>query len=174
MFALAVLGCAAVMSAWTTLQLVLDPAAPRGAQPLWRSLVGSTAPAASGTALSLALVLWASGVRPHSLRAELPRVLQRGALAALPGFLAASVVALAVAAAWLGAGGVSELGPRDFASGALSAALDSALVLALAWRFLPRLHGSGISLPGALSVVVAVTVPVRATAALVLSSLLSP
>jgi hypothetical protein len=38
---------------------------------------------------------------------------------------------------------------------------------------LPRLHGSRLSLPGALSVVFAVTVPVRATAGLVFSSLLS-
>lgn len=177
-FAALVPAFAVVMGTWTSLQLAVDPAASEQSARLWSSLVRATAPAASGSALLLALLLWAHPLRPAALQVELPRIAKRAAAVALPGYVAATGVALlsglALVRVWLGPRGVSGLSPRDFVVGALFAALDGALLLALAWRFLPRLQASRLSLPAQLSVAIAVTVPLRATAALLAASVLSP
>lgn len=176
-FAAGLAACVALIGGWTSLQFSLARGGARTLEALWESLVSVSAPAASGTALSLALVLWASTRRPAELRAELPRALTRGAAVALPGYVAAAalslVVGLAIVSVSRGAPSSPVVALPWVGTGAVATALDSALVLGLAWRFLPRLHASRLSLPGALSVVVAVTVPVRATAGLVLASVLS-
>ena len=61
---------------------------------------------------------------------------------------------------------------RDLATGVLGALLDAALIVFLAWRYLARLQGR-MSLPAKLIAVVTVTVGLRATVGLVLSTLLS-
>lgn len=176
-FAVCIAACATLIGGWTSLQFSLEPGAARSVEPLWRSLVCTSAPAASGTALAFALVLWASRRRPAELSAELGRALIRGAAVALPGYLAAAASSLVVGAAVVslsrGTSGSPTVALPWLGVGVVATAVDSGLVLGLAFRFLPRLHGSGLSLPGALSVVLAVTVPVRATAGLVVSSLLS-
>jgi hypothetical protein len=176
-FAACLAACAALISGWTSLQFSLELGAARSLEPLWKSLVCTSAPAASGTALAVALVLWASRRRPAELRAELGRALARGAAVALPGYFAAAasslVVGVAVVSVSRGMPGSPTVALPWLGVGAVATAVDSGLVLGLAFRFLPRLHGARLSLPGALSVVLAVTVPVRATAGLVVSSLLS-
>lgn len=177
LFALSVPALSLVMGAWTSLQLALDPTNPAGGQVLGPSLAGATAPAASGSALLLALVLWAHPLRPAALEAELLRTCKRAALVALPGYLLAFAVCAAIGlgllAARLGAARISGPSPADFALGALAAALDSGLGLALAWRFLRRLQATKLSLAGKLIVVLTVTVPLRATLALALGAALS-
>jgi hypothetical protein len=121
----------------------------------------------------LALVLWAHPLALPALRTELSRVLKRAALVALPGYLVSAGVALiaglAVATA-LGSLQVFAVSVGDFAVGSGFAALDGVLVLALGWRLLPRLQQARFSLPAKLGLALAVTVPLRATVALVAAS----
>jgi ABC-type transporter Mla maintaining outer membrane lipid asymmetry permease subunit MlaE len=147
------------------------------------SAVRGTGPAVSGSALLLALVLWAHPLPMAQVLAELRRVLLRGLLASLPGYLVAVVLAsaagFAVASAAFGQSwgifrlGFGSVGWRDFGAGLLSTALDAGLGVFLAWRYLARLQGGRMSLPAKLVVVVTVTVGLRATVGLILSSLLS-
>lgn len=171
-FALAVPPLAVVMGLWTSLQASLDPSAAQKGHLVWASLVRATAPAASGSALLLALVLWSHPLRLAALSLDLPRILKRAALVALPGYLVAAGVAL-LAGMTFGAGSV-VVSRADFALGAAFAALDGAVLLGLGWRFLPRLSVTPLSLPAKLSLALAVTVPLRATVALVAASVLSP
>jgi hypothetical protein len=60
---------------------------------------------------------------------------------------------------------------RDFWIGARGTLLDVVLIILLARRYLVRLQAAGLSLPAKLIAVVTVTVGLRATLALVLSSL---
>ncbi len=164
------------MGAWTSLQLALEASASEHSAPLWSSLVRSTAPAASGSALLLALVLWAHSLRPAVVEAERARIFKRAAAIALPGYLVSAGVALLCGLAILGGAlgaHISGITLRDFGAGGLSAAVDSALILALAWRFLARLQAARSSLPAKLIVVLTVTVPLRATIGLAFASALS-
>ncbi len=176
-YAVAVVSLAAVMGAWTSFQFMLDP---RGGlqAPLVPSLLRATAPAASGTALLLALVWWASPLPARRVQADLRLICGRAALASLAGYPLAVIVAL-VSGLGLAAGfgaqpyaALRGLVPLDLAVGAVGAALDTALSLLLAWRFLARLQGSRLSLPAKLVVVLTVTVPLRASVALIFASLL--
>ncbi|MDF3066348.1 MAG: hypothetical protein K0R38_1949 [Polyangiaceae bacterium] len=166
------------MGAWTSLQAALDLDAAQKSHLLWGTLARATAPAASGSALLLAFVVWAHPLAPGLLSADLPRTTRRAAAVALPGYLLSVGVSLLAGAllvsAVRGGAGHFTLPLRELAVGAGFAALDGALILALAWRFLPRLSRSRLSLPGTLSLVVAVTVPLRVTVALVAASVLSP
>jgi hypothetical protein len=175
-FALAVLPLAAIMAAWTMFQAALDPSASQHGHRVWSSLVRATAPAASGSALLLAVVLGVFPARPADLPGRLRRVVAGAGMAALPGYLLSAGVALLAGLAVTAARGAPErlsVSPWDLAVGAFFAALDALLVLALAWRLLPRLAQARLSLPAQLGLALAVSVPLRATAALLGASLLS-
>ncbi|RYZ05085.1 MAG: hypothetical protein EOO73_20990 [Myxococcales bacterium] len=173
LFAIAAPAIALVMGLWTSLQALLDPSAAQKGHLVWGTLVRATAPAASGSAVLLALLLWAHPLRPAALQQDLPRILRRAALVALPGYLVAAGVAL-LAGLTLGDRETFALAPADFALGGAFAAVDSALLVALSWRFLPRLSHWPLSLPAKLSLALAVTVPLRATVALLAANVLSP
>jgi hypothetical protein len=146
------------------------------------SLLCSTAPMAAGSALLLALALWSEAQPPASLPRELEHGLKRALAAALPGYLLAVTLAFAACfavALLLGsarpsgfAGWLGELTPRDLGGGLALTLLDTALILLLARRFAVRLRAFPSSLPFKLIVIVTVTVPLRATLALVGASLL--
>jgi hypothetical protein len=146
------------------------------------SLLRSIAPMASGSALLLALVLWAHGQPVERFEAELAPALKRASLFVPPVHVVASLSVLlacfgvATRMAGLTFGGVgtwlSWLGAADFVIGFIATLLDSALILVLAYRFAVRLRVVG-SLPAKLVVVLTVTVPLRASLALILSSILS-
>jgi hypothetical protein len=167
---------AALIGGWTSLQFMLEPRLGLHT-PLLSSLLRASSPAASGTALLLALVLWAQPLSPSALRGELPRVLERAVLVTVPGYLASAL--LATAAAWAVARafgfGFTLAGLRLswLAFGAGAALLDTALAVFLAWRFLARLRAGRMSLPAQLILVLTVTVPLRATVALIFANLLS-
>lgn len=175
-YAYSVLGFAALMSAWTALPFVVSSSSAQAQRALGMGLVQSTAPAAAGTALVLALVLWAGRVTAPELGRDLPSILRRGALVAAPGFLVAAATALLVTAALLrgSLGAFPAFEPRgaEVLRGALATGLDTGLVLLLAWRFLGRLRAGMPNLAAMLIVVVTVTVPLRVTVALLASSLL--
>ncbi len=146
------------------------------------SAVRSTAAAASGSALLLALVLWAHPLSIAQVQADLRRILARALMIAVPGY-AVAVVAVVAAGLAVAAGfgqswtsfeaGLGIVGWRDVGVGVLATLLDVALIVLLAWRYLVRLQAGRMSLPAKLIAVVTVTVGLRATVGLVLSSLLS-
>jgi hypothetical protein len=121
------------------------------------SAVRSLAPGVTGSALLVAFVVWAHPLTASQTQADLPRLLKRGLLISLPGYLLAALVvpgvALVVAhfafgVAWAALGqSLSIITPADWATGALSAYLDAGLIVLLAWRYLLRLQASPSSLP---------------------------
>jgi hypothetical protein len=146
------------------------------------SALRSAAPMASGSALLLALVLWAHPLQPDALRAEINAGSKRALALVAPGYgLSASVglaVCFAVAKALGGQtftgfrNGLSQLAWADLAVGLTATLFDTALILWLARRYGARLQSFPMSLPAKLIVVVTVTVPLRATVALIFASLL--
>jgi hypothetical protein len=144
------------------------------------SLLRSVAPAANGSALLVALVLWADPLPAAQLQRELPAILKRVGFVCLPGFTVAAL--LSWAAAW--ALGVSwlELPARSLSASLLSRAdvgfallaslVDAALIAFAAWRGLPRLQAARFSLPAKLVLSWTVLFPVRAMLGLVLESVL--
>jgi hypothetical protein len=121
------------------------------------SAVRSLAAAVTGSALLLAFVVWGHPLAVPQLHVELPRVLKRAMLVALPGYAVAAAIVvsvgllvanLAFSVPW------SFVRPalalvllRDWAAGAISALADSGLIVFLAWRYLPRLQAGAASLP---------------------------
>jgi hypothetical protein len=150
-------------------------------QYLAHGVMRSSAPAASGSALLLALVLWAHPLSVSKLQADRRRILWRALAASLPAYLLAAAVAiLAGLVALLGIFGQSTsvigfgLGivtGWDFWYGVQHVAVDTLLIVFLAHRYLVRLQAGRMGLPQKLIAVVAVTVGLRATAALILSAL---
>ncbi len=141
------------------------------------SSLRSSAPMAAGSALLLALVLWAEALTPARLAQQLEHGLKRALSLALPGYLSAAAVALGVCFAmalallaprsgrfgdWL-----ADLSRSDVTAGLAFTLFDSALIGVLAWRYAVRLRAMPMSLPAKLIVVVTVTVPLRATLAFV-------
>lgn len=186
LYALGLVAFAAFVGMVTTVQFVLaarEPVQRYAAQFLFHDTIRTLAPAASGSALLLALLLWAHPLAPRELQASQGRVLRWAAAVALPGYLVAGVTAVV-------AGFVVLLGvfrqPRmmlgfgssvvtgwDFWTGSLATVTDTLLILFLAQRYLGRLQAGGMSLPAKLIIVVTVTVGLRASVGLVLSSLVS-
>lgn len=161
------------MAAWTALQFYLDAATPYANGLPWASFVRATAPAASGSALFLSLVLWAHPLALPALQADLKRILTRALLVAIPGYALAAGISLAVAYALLrvlASAGFAPLLPRDFLVGAVAALVDAALCVFLASRFLARLRAARLSLPTTLVIVLTATVPLRAMIGLILAS----
>lgn len=186
LFALSVVGFGALAGAGTTLQFMLAVGERFGgreyaAHVLLLSAVRSLAPAVVGSALLLALVLWARALTSQQLLADLRRILVRGLLVAVPGYGVAALVSVVTGAALaLAFGqplaifqkGMSVLSWVDPGVGLVNTALDAALVVVLAWRYLPKLHLLRASLPAKLALVLTVTVPLRVTLALVVASIL--
>lgn len=146
------------------------------------NVVRSLAPAASGSALLLALVLWAHPLPPGALQLDLRRVLTRALILSGPGYLVGGIVAVAAGFAVASSFGLpwatlqlgfGAVGPADFAVGLLATLVDAALIVFLAWRYLHRLQAARMSLPAKLIVVVTFSVGLRVTVALLLSALLS-
>jgi hypothetical protein len=187
LYAIAVVGLAALVGAGTTLQYMLSVGERFGGRDysslvLVLSVVRSLAPAASGSALLLALVLWAHPLLPSQLQADLRRILTRALVVSGPGYLIGGVVAIAAGfAVASGFGqpwatlkhGFSVVGAADFGVGLLATLVDAALIVFLAWRYLARLQAGRMSLPAKLIVVVTFSVGLRVTVALLLSILLS-
>jgi len=186
-YAIAVVGFAVLIGVGTTLQYLLSVGDRFGASDysshvLVLSVVRSLAPAASGSALLLALVLWAHPLAPSQLQADLRRILTRALVVSGPGYAIAGVVAVASGfAVARGFGqpwaklehGFGVVGPADFGFGLLITLLDAALIIFLGWRYLARLQAGRMSLPAKLIVVVTFSVGLRATLALLVSILLS-
>jgi hypothetical protein len=180
-------GFAVLIGAGTTLQYLLSVGDRLGGSyysslVLVLSVVRSLAPAANGSALLLALVLWAHPLSPGQLQADLRRILTRALVVSGPGYVVGGVVA--VAAGFAVASGFGQpwaklkhgfgvAGPADFGFGLLATLLDAALIVFLAWRYLARLQAGRMSLPAKLIVVVTFSVGLRVTLALLVSILLS-
>lgn len=186
LFAVSLLAAAVVLGALLGLQLSLEPAHlhASGSRPVivLLSALRALSPAANGSALVIALVLWAHPLTLPAFAQELPRISQRAAIVSLPGFLVAFLVSAAVCS------GIHALASGTPASefiaalpgisaisvgcGLLSALADAGLVLLLAWRFLGRIKASRVSLPAMLVLAWTVTFPLRVMLGLVLESLL--
>jgi hypothetical protein len=145
------------------------------------SVVRSLSPAAVGSALLLALVMWAHPLPLAALAGELRRILRRALMLALPGYLVAALIAVVagiVVVVALGRAPVSlqksfaTLRGRDFGLGFVNTACDAGLIVFLAQRYLVRMQAGRMSLPAKLVMVLTVSVPLRATVALLLSLLL--
>jgi hypothetical protein len=147
---------------------------------LWQTL-RALAPAAVGSAFLLALVLWGQPLPAPKFAAEFRRILLRGAMISLPGYFLASLLAIAIGALANFSMGLSLSGAQKAIAtvnawglllGLVSTACDAGLVVVLALRFAARLHAQRGSLPAKLVLVLTVTVPIRVTLALLLTSLL--
>lgn len=144
--------------------------------------VRSLAAAASGSALLVALVAWAHPLPLPELQPQLPRILQRGMLIAAPGYAVAVALMIGcglVLSHWVfqvpwsyAPRAIAIALPRDWLAGVLSALADSALIVLLAWRYLPRLQAGRSSL--AMKLVIAWTfgTGLRMTVGLVVSMFL--
>lgn len=118
--------------------------------------VRSLAAAVIGSALLVALVVWAHPMPVAQMQADLPRVLKRGLLVSAPGYAVAValIAGLGLLLASLAFSVPSSFAPRalamvlptDWLAGALCAMADSGLVVFLAWRYLPRLQAGRSSL----------------------------
>lgn len=157
---------------------LLQPPRPLEASEMWVRLLHAVAPASSGSALMIALVLWVHPLATPAVTLELPRVLKRAALVSIPGFSIAALVSGAVSYA-LGVGpldipahafSLSNLHPWNVGFGVVATAFDAALVLFAAWRFVPRVHAMRLSLPAKLVLSWTVLFPLRALVGLVLQA----
>jgi hypothetical protein len=186
-YAMGVVAFAVLVGAGTMLEFMLSVGDRYGAHAfsaivLVQNVVRSLAPAASGSALLLALVLWAHPLPPGELQLDLRRILMRALVVSGPGYLVGGVVAVAAGfAVASGFGlpwatlqlGFGAVGPADFGVGLLATLVDAALIVFLAWRYLARLQAGRMSLPAKLIVVVTFSVGLRVTVALLVSILLS-
>lgn len=178
LYAVSVIAFASLIGVVTTVQFALAAREKHVSQFLFRDTLHTLAPAASGSALLLALVLWAHPLSLRDLQSDQPRILRRAAAVALPGYMVAALTAaVASAMVLLGVfGQAAAFAPsvvtwRDFGAGGIATVTDTLLILFLAHRYLGRLQAGGMSLPAKLIIVVTVTVGLRASVGLVVSSL---
>lgn len=160
-YALGVVALAALVGVATALQFGWGLGKFGGHEYMMRVVVLSSlrslAPGVAGSALLIAFVVWAHPLPAARLEAELPRFLKRGALISGPGYLVAAAVSvalglvvanLAFSVPWTFARhGFGVVEPRDVGLGLFATLLDSALILFLASRYLPRLQAGRASLP---------------------------
>lgn len=182
LYAVALVAVAVLLGVLQTVQFSVGLGKLGGPEYVWRALllsaVRSHAPAANGSALLLALLLWSHRLPPQALTLELPSKLKRGMLLSLVGYPAALLLllltSLPVARVLFGAplGAVSSalrsLGPGDWAMGYVSTLVDALVIVLVSWRALPALHGSKLSLPAKIGVAWAVLFVVRAMVGLAL------
>lgn len=144
------------------------------------SLLRSVAPAANGSALLVALVLWAHPLPAAQMKGELPAILKRVGFVCLPGFTVAALLGWAASWAlgvlWLDlpvrALSAGELRRADVGSALLATLVDAAVIAFAAWRGLAKLQTASFSLPAKLVLSWTVLFPVRAVIGLVLESVL--
>ena len=186
-YAVGLVAFAVLIGTGTMLQFMLSVGDRYGARAfstivLVLNVVRSLAPAASGSALLLALVLWAHPLPPGELQLDLRRILMRALVVSGPGYLVGGIVAVAAGFAVASSFGLpwatlqlgfGAVGPADFGVGLLATLVDAALIVFLAWRYLARLQAGRMSLPAKLIVVVTFSVGLRVTVALLFSILLS-
>jgi hypothetical protein len=156
-----------------------------GNEYVWRvvflSALRSTGPAASGTALLLALLLWAHPLAVTAISAQLPKILKRGLLISAPGAALAVLLILGTSLVTgmtlfdvpvaMFAASASVVGRIDAAAGLLSTLADALLVTLLAWRALIPLQQKGFSLPAKLAIALPVTFVLRSLVGLLLPAL---
>jgi hypothetical protein len=166
----------------TTIQFCFGLQKLGGQEYLWRvvllSALRSTGPGVSGTALLLALLLWAHPLSPTTIAGQLPGILKRGLLASAPGMLVAVLVILGAsfltavtffdipAAHFVAATRVVRR--LDLAACLLATLADALLVTLLAWRGLLPLQQKGFSLPAKLAIALPVTFVLRSLVGLLL------
>jgi len=165
-----------------TVQCYLSLRTYDGVSLVWRlvllSALRSTGPAINGTALLLALLLWAHPLPVAVLAEQLPRILKRGLLVSAPGVVVAALVILGasfvtgLALFGLPAGYVKTateaVNRSDFAACLLATLADALLVTLLAWRALVPLQKKGFSLPAKLAIALPVTFVLRSLVGLLL------
>jgi hypothetical protein len=182
LYAIALVGIACFLGALQTLQFAVSLSELAGVELAWRllllSALRSIAPAANGTALLLALLIWSQLVSPAALALELPGKLKRGLLLSLLGYPAAvllvAAVSLLIATSFFAmpldalprALRVVKLG--DVGIGYLSALVDALVISFVAWRGLPALHAGKLSLPAKIAVALPVLFVLRALVGLAL------
>ena len=139
------------------------------------SLLRASAPMAAGSALLLALTLWSEALPQVSLPRELDRATKQALALALPGYFFAALLAVGANFAVAAVAGVpsrplgaalAQVARQDLGVGLGCTLLDTGLIVLLARRFAVRLRATNASLPAKLIVIVTVTVPLRATLAL--------
>lgn len=160
-YAIAVVALAAFVGVLTAFQYGLGLGKFGGHEYMMRvvllSALRTLGPGVAGSALLIALVVWAHPLPVPRLEHELPRFIRRGALVSAPGYLVAAAVSVALgfavanlgfAVPWSLVGrSLGVLQARDVGHGLFATALDSGLILVLAWRYLPRLQAGRSSLP---------------------------
>ncbi len=160
-YAICVVAFAALVGAGTAFQFGLGLGKFGGHEYMMRvvvlSALRSLGPGVAGSALLIAFVVWAHPLPVAFLESELPRFLKRGALISGLGYVVAAAVSVALGLAvatlafsvpWsLAWGAFRVVEPRDVGLGLFATLLDSALILFLAWRYLPRLQAGRASLP---------------------------
>jgi hypothetical protein len=166
LYAISLVAIACFLGAVQTVQFAVGLSKFGGLEYTWRvvvlSALRSHGPAANGSALALALLLWAQRLSPSALASELPGKLKRGLLLSLAGYPVASLLSIATSVL-LGTAvfgvpydlfrkalGVVMLG--DLVVGGASTLIDVLLISLIAWRGLPALHASKLSLPARIAV----------------------
>lgn len=153
-----------------------------GQEYLWRvvllSALRSTGPGVSGTALLLALLLWAHPLSAAAISDQLPRILKRGLLVSAPGMLVAVLVLLgaslvtAVTLFDIPAGhfvaATRVVRRTDLAACLLATLADALLITLVAWRGLVPLQQKGFSLPAKLAIALPVSFVLRSLVGLLL------
>jgi Permease MlaE len=186
-YAIAVVALAAFVGVVTAFQYGLGLGKFGGHEYMMRvvllSSLRSLGPGVAGSALLIAFVVWAHPLPVARLEAELPRFLKRGALISGPGYLVAAAVSIALglvvanlafSVPWSFAGrAFTVAAPRDVGLGLFATALDTALIVFLASRYLVRLQAGRSSLPMKLILAWTFGTGLRLTVGL-LGSLLSP
>jgi hypothetical protein len=156
-----------------------------GQEHVWRvvllSALRSTGPAISGTALLLALVLWAHPLSTTALAEQLPRILKRGLLVSAPGMVVAVLVIVGasfitgvalfdIPAETFGAA-MRVVSRSDLAACVLGTLADALLITLVAWRGLVPLQQKGFSLPAKLAIALPVSFVLRSLVGLLLPAL---
>lgn len=182
LYAIALVAIAGFLGVLQTIQFSVGLGKFGGLEYVWRVVLlnaaRSHAPAANGSALLLAFLLWAHRLPPHTLGLELPSKLKRGMLLTLLGYPAALLVlvltSLPVATLLFGAplsafsSALRPLRPSDLAMGYVSTLVDALVIVLVSWRALPALHRSKLSLPAKIGAAWAVLFVVRSVVGLAL------
>jgi hypothetical protein len=178
-YLLALVGFTSLISGLSAYGYLADQARVGASALLLVSLLRSSVPMAAGSALLLALALWADALPAVGFAQELDRGLKRALVLAAPGYALSALIGVGVcfvvAAALAGqsgagfAGWLTQATRLDLGMGLSFTLLDTLLLLLLARRYAPRLRAMPASLPAKLIVIVTVTVPLRATLALFLA-----
>jgi hypothetical protein len=182
LYATALIAIASFLGVLQTVQFSVGLHKLGGLEYVWRvvllSAARSNAPAANGSALLLALLLWSYRLSPQALATELPSKLKRGMLLSLVGYPVALLLllltSLPVGTVLFGAplgtfwSALRSLRPSDWAIGYVSALVDALVIVLISWRALPALHRSKLSLPAKIAVAWAVLFVIRSMVGLAL------